>query len=57
MSKKSRGKVPATIRKKCSLPSAIAQMKTIEEVHHYYQKIISCMPNNVFWLDKNCITQ
>ncbi|WP_298622697.1 PAS domain-containing sensor histidine kinase [uncultured Legionella sp.] len=41
----------------CSLPSVIAKMKTIKEVHDYYQKIISCMPNNVFWLDKNCITQ
>ena len=32
-------------------------MKNIQEVHEYYQKIISCMPNNVYWLDSNCITQ
>ncbi|HAU0368102.1 TPA: response regulator [Legionella pneumophila] len=32
-------------------------MTTVKEVHDYYQKIISCMPNNVYWLDKNCITQ
>ena len=39
------------------LPTAIQKMKTIEEVHEYYQKIIQCMPNNVYWLDENCITQ
>lgn len=42
---------------KSSLPSALKHMKTVQEVHEYYQKIISCMPNNVYWLDKNCITQ
>lgn len=39
------------------LPSAIEKMKTIAEVHAYYQKIISCMPNNVYWLDNHCVTQ
>lgn len=39
------------------LPSSLANMTTVEEVHEYYQKIISCMPNNVYWLDKECITQ
>ena len=39
------------------LPSALENMKTVQEVHNYYQKIISCMPNNVYWLDRNCITQ
>ncbi|ARG98587.1 hypothetical protein [Legionella micdadei] len=39
------------------LPSSLAKMKTVQEVHDYYQKIISCMPNNVYWLDRNCITQ
>lgn len=43
--------------KKRKLPSVLSKMKTIQEVHAYYQKIISCMPNNVYWLDKNCITQ
>lgn len=57
MSKKTKDNVPDTTTDHNSLPSAIAQMKTIKEVHDYYQKIISCMPNNVFWLDKNCITQ
>jgi two-component system, OmpR family, aerobic respiration control sensor histidine kinase ArcB len=28
-----------------------------ESIRDYYQKIISCMPNNVYWLDRNCITQ
>ncbi|MDP3705952.1 MAG: Hpt domain-containing protein [Legionellaceae bacterium] len=44
-------------KNKQQLPSAIAHMKSTQEVHNYYQKIISCMPNNVYWLDKNCITQ
>lgn len=57
MSKKTIDTVSEKINEDNSLPSAIAQMKTIKEVHEYYQKIISCMPNNVFWLDKNCITQ
>lgn len=57
MSKKTKDNVLDTTTDHNSIPSAIAQMKTIKEVHDYYQKIISCMPNNVFWLDKNCITQ
>jgi len=45
--------LPATIQ----LPSALANMTTVQEVHEYYQKIIGCMPNNVYWLDRNGITQ
>lgn len=26
-------------------------------IHQYYLSIIRAMPNNVYWLDKNCITQ
>lgn len=26
-----------------------------EELHNYYASIIACMPNNVYWLDKNCV--
>lgn len=57
MSKKAKDNLTDTTTDRNSLPSAIAQMKTIKEVHDYYQKIISCMPNNVYWLDKNCVTQ
>ena len=57
MSKKSKTESSSASRNDSSLPSAIAQMKTIKEVHDYYQKIIRCMPNNVYWLDRNCITQ
>lgn len=28
-----------------------------EGIHEYYLNIISSMPNNVYWLDRNCITQ
>ena len=31
------------------------KLNTLEDVHRYYRKIISCMPNNVYWLDTNCI--
>ncbi|WP_126322622.1 ATP-binding response regulator [Candidatus Rickettsiella viridis] len=34
-----------------------SKLDTPEKIHHYYQKIIGCMPNNVYWLDRNCITQ
>ena len=57
MSKKAKDNESDPTTESNSLPSAIAQMTTIKEVHDYYQKIISCMPNNVYWLDKNCITQ
>ncbi len=33
----------------------LPNLSTIEDVHRYYRKIISCMPNNVYWLDTNCI--
>ncbi len=47
-----------TIKSKTNkLPSALSEMKSIQEVHDYYQKIIDCMPNNVYWLDRDCITQ
>lgn len=26
----------------------------VGELNHYYESIIACMPNNVYWLDKNC---
>ncbi len=29
--------------------------KIIESIIHYYENIISCMPGNVYWLDKNGI--
>ncbi len=29
----------------------------IKAIHEYYVNLISHMPNNVYWLDKNCITQ
>jgi hypothetical protein len=48
MSDKSKKK---SVIKNTKLPSAIANMTTIEEVNNYYQKIISCMPNNVYWRD------
>ncbi len=37
-------------------PSMEKQLKDPEAVHQYYQKIISCMPNNVYWLNRECIT-
>lgn len=57
MTKKSKDDHITDKAQKNSLPSALANMTTIKEVHDYYQKIISCMPNNVYWLDANCITQ
>ena len=54
MSDKSKKK---SVIKNTKLPSAIANMITIEEVNNYYQKIISCMPNNVYWRDSNGIAQ
>lgn len=32
------------------------KFKTIEEAENYYKKIIFCMPNNVYWLNKDCLT-
>ena len=43
--------------KRKKLPSAVSKMENVQEVHDYYQKIINCMPNNVYWLDRNCIAQ
>jgi len=28
-----------------------------EEMRNFYENIIACMPNNVYWLDKNCVLQ
>lgn len=30
-------------------------MEYAEELHNYYESIIACMPNNVYWLDRNCV--
>lgn len=38
-------------------PRLTKALKDAKAIHEYYQKIISCMPNNVYWLDRNCITQ
>jgi len=38
----------------------ISKDKSVEEqisaISNYYESIIACMPNNVYWLDRNCIT-
>jgi PAS domain S-box-containing protein len=38
----------------------IGKEKSVEEqimaIRNYYESIIACMPNNVYWLDRNCIT-
>lgn len=44
-------------KSKIVIPSSAARLKDSNEIHDYYQKIISLMPNNVYWLDRNCITQ
>lgn len=31
------------------------KLDTVDEVHAYYQKIISCMPNNIYWLNRENI--
>lgn len=33
----------------------ISSDKIVEHIVSYYEDIISCMPGNVYWLDKNCI--
>lgn len=43
--------------KKRKTTPTILRLKDPQAIRSYYQKIISCMPNNVYWLDKNCITQ
>jgi len=37
----------------------ISKGKSVEEqiiaIRNYYENIIACMPNNVYWLDRNCV--
>ena len=42
---------------KNEFPSLDSKLGSAEKIHRYYLKIISYMPNNVYWLDRNCITQ
>lgn len=42
---------------KNEFPSLDSKLGSAEKIHQYYLKIISYMPNNVYWLDRNCITQ
>jgi two-component system aerobic respiration control sensor histidine kinase ArcB len=42
---------------KNKFPSLGSKLDSAEKIRHYYLKIISYMPNNVYWLDRNCITQ
>jgi len=49
--------LPNKINKNLFYRSLAGDIKVPQAVHDYYQKIISCMPNNVYWLDRNCITQ
>lgn len=44
-------------KKNKSWASILTEQNSIEEVHNYYRTIISYMPNNVYWLDRNCVTQ
>ncbi len=34
----------------------ISPEKMIDYIVNYYQDIINCMPGNVYWLNKNCVT-
>lgn len=29
----------------------------LQEIHQYYNAILNCMPNWVYWVDKNCVLQ
>ncbi|TLY46481.1 MAG: PAS domain-containing protein, partial [Gammaproteobacteria bacterium] len=42
---------------KNKLPLFNSKLESAQKIHQYYLKIISYMPNNVYWLDRNCITQ
>lgn len=46
-----------TSNNKNEFPSLDSKLGSAEKIHQYYLKIISYMPNNVYWLDRNCITQ
>ena len=46
-----------TSNNKNKFPSLGSKLGSAEKIHQYYLKIISYMPNNVYWLDRNCITQ
>jgi PAS domain S-box-containing protein len=52
-----REKIEATQRARKEAISEIKEVskKHISELNHYYDSIIACMPNNVYWLDKDCI--
>jgi PAS domain S-box-containing protein len=30
--------------------------KIVDNIVSYYEDVINCMPGNVYWLDKNCVT-
>ncbi|MFZ0219627.1 MAG: response regulator [Candidatus Aquirickettsiella sp.] len=42
---------------KDKVPLFYSKLDSVKKIHQYYLKIISYMPNNVYWLDRNCITQ
>jgi signal transduction histidine kinase/CheY-like chemotaxis protein len=42
---------------KDKVPLFDSKLESVKKIHQYYLKIISYMPNNVYWLDRNCITQ
>lgn len=46
-----------SLSNKNEFPSLGSKIDNAEKIRHYYLKIISCMPNNVYWLDRNCIAQ
>ncbi|MDQ8038824.1 MAG: ATP-binding protein [Rickettsiella sp.] len=31
------------------------KFSSMEEVHFYYKSILAALPNNIYWLDRNCI--
>lgn len=33
----------------------LEKIRNIEELHHYYDGIIGCMPNNVYWMNRDCV--
>jgi PAS domain S-box len=35
--------------------SDMTAIEYAEVLHNYYESIIACMPNNVYWLDRNCV--
>jgi two-component system aerobic respiration control sensor histidine kinase ArcB len=48
----------ATLNKLVTGQTSNKDMMAIEyakEWHNYYESIIACMPNNVYWLDRDCV--